>query len=156
MPNSYYKKNKTRISFKWIFFICVAVLLIIAYFTVPSEDSMKDAVDGYVKMGISSKTANKEPTERDVKETFYTFNSMEYPKYAFFRIGKLHNRYKTKAENCCIGIFGITIPFVDFYDYTYPLGPTKHNYYRAGKKNPETTKIIGDNDYDTGVIPDEN
>jgi len=155
MPVTYYNKGKRRIGFGWILLLILLVLAVIAYFTVPSEEKMKASVEKYVKMELKSKTANKEPTDKDVKETFYEFNTVEYEKFPLWRAGWLHNRYKTSDRLGCLGIFGITIPTVDFYDYIYPLGPAKHKYPRAGKSNPEETPIMGNNDYDTGVLPDE-
>jgi|GEM_PF-1335322 len=147
--------DSRRISLKWIFLIILIILLVIAFFTVPTEDKMKKDMDSMVKREIQNKTAVKEASDKDAKEMFYSFNKIEYFKHVICRLGWMHNRYKTKESLGCIGIFGVTIPTMNIGNYIYPNGPVRGNLFRGGVKNPEQTKIIGDKDYDTGALPED-
>jgi len=154
MAKSYYDKNKRHIGLGWILLGIIAVLAVIAYFTKPSEESMKENVEKYVKMEISSKTNKKEPTDRDVRKSFYQYNTMQYKEYLFWSAGWLINRFKSKEKLACVGIFGITIPTLDYYDYMDSPGAGHDYLKRKGSSSSAGGSAPVDDDID-GVIPEE-
>jgi len=153
MAKSYYDKNKRHIGLGWKLLGIIILLAVIAFFTKPSEKSMKESVEKYVKMEIASKTNKKEPTDRDVNKSFYQFNTMQYKEYLFWNAGWLINRFKSKEKLACVGIFGFTIPTLDYYDYMDSPG-AGHDYLKRKGSSKGGSAAPVEDDLD-GVIPEE-
>lgn len=140
----------------------VGVLLVIALFTVPDEETMMAEMDDNIRQCIEANDSIKTDwiddavnnigyifTEADsipdqeLIDNFNKFNKLEYYKHTFYATTLLHNNYKPEGIRAGVGIFGIVIPTVNFNDFLFRLGPMHRGY---DQKPVRSTIIIeGDN-----------
>lgn len=140
----------------------VGVLLVIALFTVPDEETMMAEMDDNIRQCIEANDSIKTDwiddavnnigyifTEADsipdqeLIDNFNKYNKLEYYKHTFYATTLLHNNYKPEGIRAGVGIFGIVIPTVNFNDFLFRLGPMHRGY---DQKPVRSTIIIeGDN-----------
>ena len=140
----------------------VGVLLVIALFTVPDEETMMAEMDDNIRQCIEANDSIKTDwiddavnnigyifTEADsipdqeLIDNFNKYNKLEYYKHTFYATTLLHNNYKPEGIRAGVGIFGIVIPTVNFNDFLFRLGPMHRGYDQKPVRS--TTIIEGDN-----------
>lgn len=136
------------------------VLLIIAYFTAPSEQVMReemndnimecmemndsirgDKIDDYVhNIGFIFTTADTTKVGKEWREAFDKYNRLEIYRHTFFTTAYIYNNIRAEGVRVGIGAFGVVVPTVNFNDFLLRTGPIHKGYNQKLIRN--------------GVIPD--
>jgi hypothetical protein len=136
------------------------VLLIVAYFTAPTEKEMRDEInddvmqclemndsirgdriDDYVNnIGFIFTTADSTKEGQEWREIFDKYNHIEIYRHAFFTTAYVYNNILTEGSRVGIGAFGVVVPTMNFNDFLLRVGPMHKGYNQ---------KLI-----QTGTIPD--
>lgn len=136
------------------------LLLIVAYFTAPTEKEMRDEInddimqclemndsirgdriDDYVNnIGFIFTTADSTKEGQEWREIFDKYNHIEIYRHAFFTTAYVYNNILTEGSRVGIGAFGVVVPTMNFNDFLLRVGPMHKGYNQ---------KLI-----QTGTIPD--
>ena len=126
--------------------IC-GVLLVVARFTIPDEETMMTEMTDNIRQCIEANDSIKQdwiddainnvgyifthadsiPNE-EILGNFYKYNKVEYHRHAFYATTLLHNNFKPDGVRVGIGVFGVVIPTVNFNDFLFRLGPMHRGY----------------------------
>ena len=126
----------------------LVVLLIIAYFTAPSDKEMReemndaimqcmemndsirgDQIDDYVhNIGFIFTKADTTKISQEWREAFDKYNRLEIYNHSFFRTAYVYNNVKTEGTRVGFGLFGLVIPTANFNDFLLRIGPMRKNY----------------------------
>ena len=137
------------------------VLLIIAYFTAPSEQVMReemndnimecmemndsirgDQIDDFVhNIGFIFTKADTTKVGEEWRNVFDKYNRLEIYNHSFFRTAYVYNNVKTEGTRVGFGLFGLVIPTANFNDFLLRIGPMRKNY---NQRLINTTVIEGD------------
>ena len=140
----------------------VLVLLIVAYFTAPTEKEMRaemndnimqcmemndsirgDKIDDYVhNIGFIFTKADSTKVGQEWKETFDKYNRLEVYRHTFYSTAYVYNNIRAEGTRVGFGIFGLVIPTANFNDFLLHVGPMHKGY---DQKLIRTT-VIPDND----------
>jgi hypothetical protein len=146
--------------------IAIIVVMVIAFFTNPTEETMfaetndnirqcieeNDSltIDGLDAMlnniGYMFSEADTTKTT-DVMDEFNKYNRMEYYDHVVFSTIRLSNNYRIEGVRCAIGIFGMVIPTANYSDFLLRVGPVRKDY------NQPIIPQTGDEEY-FGENPD--
>ena len=126
----------------------LVVLGIIAILTNPSEQTMKtemvdnirqvieapdsthhDWLDDFVNnMGYAFTEAGPN-VNKELLNSFNTYNRMEYEDYGIYSTMVLYNNFQVTGTTCGVGIFGLVIPTVTFDELLLHVQPIHQNDY---------------------------
>ena len=126
--------------------IC-GVLLVVARFTIPDEETMMAEMTDNIRQCIEANDSIKQdwiddainnvgyifthadsiPNE-EILGNFYKYNKVEYHRHAFYATALLHNNFKPDGVRVGIGVFGVVIPTVNFNDFLFKIGPMHKGY----------------------------
>lgn len=126
----------------------IIVLLIIAFFTKPSEQEMRDEmndnimqcmemndsirgdqIDDFVhNIGFIFTTADSTKVGKEWREVFDKYNRLEIFSHTFFRTAYVYNNIRTEGSRVGIGAFGLVIPTANFNDFLLRVGPMHKGY----------------------------
>ena len=128
----------------------LVVLLIIAYFTAPSDKEMReemndsirgDQIDDYVhNIGFIFTKADTTKIAQEWREAFDKYNRLEIYRHTFFTTAYIYNNIRAEGVRVGIGAFGVCVPTVNFNDFLLRTGPVHKGYNQKLIRN--------------GVIPD--
>ena len=138
----------------------LVVLLIIAYFTAPSDKEMReemndaimqcmemndsirgDQIDDYVhNIGFIFTKADTTKIAQEWREAFDKYNRLEIYRHTFFTTAYIYNNICAEGVRVGIGAFGVCVPTVNFNDFLLRTGPVHKGYNQKLIRN--------------GVIPD--
>lgn len=124
------------------------VLLIIAYFTAPTEKEMRDEInddimqclemndsirgdkiDDYVNnIGFVFTTADSTKVGQEWREAFDKYNHLEIYRHTFFTTAYIYNNILTEGSRVGIGAFGVVVPTMNFNDFLLRVGPMHKGY----------------------------
>ena len=124
------------------------VLLIIAYFTAPTEKEMRDEInddimqclemndsirgdriDDYVhNIGFIFTTADSTKEGLEWREIFDKYNHVEIYRHTFFTTAYVYNNILTEGSRVGIGAFGVVVPTMNFNDFLLRVGPIHKGY----------------------------
>jgi len=126
--------------------IC-GVLLVIARFTVPDEETMMNEMTDNIRQCIEANDSIKQDwiddainnigyiftyadsiPNQEILGNFYKYNKVEYHRHTFYATTLLHNNFKPDGVRVGIGIFGVVIPTVNFNDFLFRIGPMHKGY----------------------------
>lgn len=142
--------------------VCViAVLLLIAHLTVPSDQEVKDKVTHDIRLCIEENTIARgdkiDDAVRNITaifsnpdsvsdnaaiEEFNKYNNLEIYRHTFYSTARIHNYMKAGGIRAGIGIFGMVIPTVNFSDIILHVGPVRKEYNQQIINN-----AYGDDEY---------
>ena len=137
----------------------IGVLLVIAHFTVPDEETMMVEMEDNIRQCIEANDSIKTDwiddavnnigyiftsadsiPNQEILDNFNKYNKMQYYRHTFYAKTLLHNNFKPEGIRVGIGVFGIVIPTVNFNDFLFRLGPMHKGY---DQKPVQSTIIIG-------------
>lgn len=127
--------------------VAIAVLLVIAHFTVPDEKYMLDETTDNIRQCISANVSNQADkidnvvnniyatfTTADSLEAeepmrdFHKYNKIEIYKHFLFSTAYVSNNYMPGGKRAGIGVFGIVIPTVEYRDLLLRIAPIRKEY----------------------------
>jgi len=131
-----------------IFIGILAVILIIAFLTKPSDQEMRDEmndnimqcmemndsirgdqIDDFVhNIGFIFTTADTTKVGQQWREVFDKYNRLEIFNHTFFRTAYVYNNVKTEGTRVGFGLFGMVIPTANFNDFLLRIGPMRKSY----------------------------
>lgn len=146
--------------------IIAAVLLAIAYYTAPTEETMyaemmdniaqciaendsvrTDEVDDAVNnIAFIFTTADSTEINESEMEAFHKYNRLECYQHTFYSTARLCTNFRPQGVRAGIGLFGVVIPTLNYKDIILYVGPVHKGY----NQRPKTT--IKEPDY--GKLPD--
>ena len=126
----------------------IIILLIIAYFTTPTEkemmmemednimqcleenDSIKgDAIDDYVNdLGFVFTKADTTAVSDEVKKAYRQLNKLEVYRHTFYATAYLRNNLYPEGIRVGVGAFGLVYPTVRYKDILLDVGPVHKGY----------------------------
>lgn len=125
----------------------IGVLLVIARFTIPDEETMMDEMTDNIRQCIEANDSIKQDwiddainnigyifthadsiPNQEILGNFYKYNKVDYHRHAFYATTLLHNNLKPDGVRVGIGIFGLVIPTVNFNDFLFRIGPMHKGY----------------------------
>ena len=137
----------------------IGVLLVIAHFTVPDEETMMVEMEDNIRQCIEANDSIKTDwiddainnigyiftsadsiPNQEILDNFNKYNKMKYYRQTFYAKTLLHNNFKPEGIRVGIGVFGIVIPTVNFNDFLFRLGPMHKGY---DQKPVQSTIIVG-------------
>ncbi len=124
------------------------VMLIVAYFTTPTEkemlvemddniieclqanDSIKgDPIDDYVNnMGSIITVSDTTQVSEDVMKAYRMYNKLEAHRHTFYATARLINNLHPEGIHVGFGMFGLIIPTVTYKDILLDVGPVHKGY----------------------------
>jgi hypothetical protein len=143
-----------------------ALLLFIAYLTVPSKETMfeemydniaqcisendsikTDGIDAAINnIGYTFTNVDSAKVNEDMITNFNKYNKLEYYRHTFFATTLIHNNFRPDGTRVGVGIFGIVIPTVNFNDFLLRDGPMHKGYnQKLIRQSNENTEYYGDN-----------
>ena len=137
----------------------IGAALLVAYITVPDEETMMTEMDDNIRQCIEANdsikndwiddainnigyiftTADSIPNQ-EIIDNFNQYNRLQYYRHTFYATTLLHNNFRPEGTNVGIGIFGIVIPTVNFNDFLFRLGPMHKGY---DQKPVKSTIVVG-------------
>lgn len=139
--------------------VVMGVLLVIAYLTVPDEETMNVEMTDNIRQCIQANDSIKTDwiddavnnvgyiftdadslADQEMMDNFYKYNQLEIYPHTFYSTALLHNNFKPDGIRVGIGVFGVVIPTVNFNDFLFKLGPMHRGYEQ---KAIRSTIIIG-------------
>lgn len=139
----------------------MVVLLIVAYFTVPTDKTMKARMAHGIRLCIEENAIAKSDkiddavrnmtaifsTPDSVRDSiaimdFYKYNRMEVYRHTFYSTVRVHNYMQAEGIRTGIGVFGMVIPTINFSDIILHVGPIRKEYNQQIIKN-----VYGDDEY---------
>ena len=146
----------------FIFLGFIIVLILIAYFTTPTEkemmtemednimqcmeenDSIKgDVIDDYVhNIGFIFTQADSTNVEEEVRNAYHMYNRLEVYRHSLYATAYLHNNLHPGGVRVGFGFFGLVIPTVLYEDILLDVGPVHKGY----DQRPYRQIIVPDND----------
>ena len=134
-----------------IFAAILAVLFVIAIFTKPSDQEMRDEMNDSIRgdqiddfvhnIGFIFTKADTTKVGQEWREVFDKYNRLEIYNHSFFRTAYVYNNIRTEGTRVGFGIFGLVIPTANFNDFLLRVGPMRKSY---NQKLINTTIIEGD------------
>ena len=139
----------------------LVVLLIIAYFTAPSDKEMReemndaimqcmemndsirgDQIDDFVhNIGFIFTKADTTKVGEEWRNVFDKYNRLEIFNHSFFRTAYVYNNIKTEGTRVGFGLFGLVIPTANFNDFLLRIGPMRKSY---NQRLIRSTTVDGD------------
>ena len=144
----------------------VALLLFIAYLTVPSKetmfeemydniaqciserDSIKiDGIDAFINnIGYTFTNVDSAKVNEEMIKHFNEHNKLEYYRHTFFATTLIHNNFKPDGTRVGIGFFGLVIPTANFNDFLLRVGPMHKGYnQQLIRQSNDNNEYFGDN-----------
>ena len=140
------------------------VLLLVAAFTVPDDETMALEMDDNIRQCIETNDSIKtdgiddvvnnigyifthaSSDDEEVMTRFHKYNSLEIRRHRFYSTAVLHNNLNTDGTLAGIGIFGMVIPTVGFNDILLRTGPMHKGYEQEIKRTViKETEFFGSN-----------
>ena len=147
--------------------VILAILTVVAFFTKPSEQTMRDEMIDNIRECIEANdsintdwiddainnvgyifTTSDSTVNQDLMNAFNKYNRLEYCDHTLFATMRLYNNYRIEGVCCGYGIFGIVIPTVNFNDFLLRVGTMRKEYNQSIIR-----QTYGDDDY-MGENPD--
>ena len=145
-----------------IFIAFILVMLIIAYFTTPTEkemmaemednimqcmeenDSIKgDVIDDYVhNLGFIFTQADSTNVDEEVRKAYHMYNRLEVYRHSFYATAYLRNNLHPEGVRVGFGFLGLIVPTVLYEDILLDVAPIHKGYNQ--KLYRQT--IVPDND----------
>ena len=144
----------------------IAILLIVAKFTVPSDKEMAygtldgicqciekshgvpgDKSDDIVRNGIATFSHETDSLKKDtIMEDFHKYNRVEIYHHTFFSTSYIISNFNSSGARAAIGVFGMVIPTVNFGDFILRNGPVRKEYNQKIIRQTITSdSYMGDN-----------
>ena len=144
----------------------IAILLIVAKFTVPSDNEMTygtldgicqciekshgvpgDKSDDIVRNGIATFSHETDSLKKDtIMEDFHKYNRVEIYHHTFFSTSYIISNFNSSGARAAIGVFGMFIPTVNFGDFILRNGPVRKEYNQKIIRQTITSdSYMGDN-----------
>lgn len=124
-----------------------AVVMAIAYVTVPSDRTMRKEMDDNLRQCIEANdsiagdwldnavsnigyifTSAEGTMSKEIANDFKKYNRVEFYRHSFHASVRLYNNVKPEGTRVGIGIFGIVIPTVNFNDFLLHVATLNTNY----------------------------
>jgi hypothetical protein len=128
----------------------MGVLLVIAYLSVPDEETMMAEMNDNIRQCIEANDSIKTDwiddavnnigyifthadsiPNQEILNNFEQYNKLEYHRHAFYASTLLHNNFRPEGIRVGIGMFGVVVPTVNFNDFLFKLGPMHRGYDQA-------------------------
>lgn len=142
----------------------IAVLLLVAFFTVPSKEEMEIKITSSIKECIEANYKTKcdkiDDAVRNMTnifatpdtvagckdmEDFHRYNSIEIYRHPLYSTARIHNNLNMEGIRVGIGVFGITIPTITFSDMILRVGPVRKDYNQKIIRNSYGDEDLGNN-----------
>lgn len=142
----------------------IAVLLLVAFFTVPSKEEMEIKITSSIKECIEANYKTKcdkiDDAVRNMTnifatpdtvagskdmEDFYRYNTIEIYQHPLYSTARIHNNLNMEGIRVGIGVFGITIPTITFSDMILRVGPVRKDYNQKIIRNSYGDEDFGNN-----------
>ena len=144
----------------------IAILLIVAKFTVPSDNEMTygtldgicqciekshgvpgDKSDDIVRNGIATFSHETDSLKKDtIMEDFHKYNRVEIYHHTFFSTSYIISNFNSSGARAATGVFGMVIPTVNFGDFILRNGPVRKEYNQKIIRQTITSdSYMGDN-----------
>lgn len=148
------------------------VLLLVAYLTVPSDETMRyemtdnivqcvadndsikaDGIDAFVNnIGYTFTYADSSQVKSDVLATFNKYNKMEFYRHAFYSTAYVYNNFRPEGTRIGVGLFGLVIPTVKVSDLVLRVGPMHKGYdQKLIRQSTDRDDYMGENP-DLGIF----
>ena len=139
--------------------VIIGGLLIVAYFTKPDEQTMREEMTDNIAQCIEANDSiqgdwiddavnnvgyiftHADSTDTELMRAFNKYNRLEYHDHTFFATMRIHNNFRPEGNRCGIGIFNMVIPTVNFNDFLLRVGPIHKGY---GKRIIQNTYFEDD------------
>ena len=127
--------------------VILGVLSVVAYLTVPDEETMMNEMTDNIFQCIEANDSIKTDwiddainnvgyiftyadsvRDQEIIDNFYQYNRLEYKNHTLYATTLLHNNFKPDGIRVGIGLFGIVIPTVNFNDFLFRIGPLHKGY----------------------------
>ncbi|MBR0050093.1 MAG: hypothetical protein IJP74_12385 [Prevotella sp.] len=142
-------------------------LLLVAYLTVPSNETMReemtdniiqcisendsiktDGIDAFINnIGYIFTNCDSADVNNEMIANFNKYNKMEIYKHPFFSTAYIHNNFRPEGTRVGFGMFGLVIPTVNFNDFLLRVGPMHKGYDQ---------RLIKQQNYERGLYFGEN
>ena len=126
----------------------MAVILVIAHFNVPDEETMTieieddirqcilandsistdDIDDAVNNVGYIFTSADSAEFNDELWVLFNKYNKLEYFKHYFYSTMRVRNNFQPEGNRVGIGIFGVVIPTVSYKDFLLNIAPIHKGY----------------------------
>ena len=132
----------------------LAGLLVIAYLSVPDQETMTLETEDNIRQCIMANDSTKTDKiddainnigytfthcdstfELETWETFCKYNQLQFHKHTFYNTMHIHNNLHPQGTRVGVGIFGMVIPTVNFTDILLSVGPVHKGYGKGLIKN---------------------
>ena len=149
-----------------IFFAFLLVILLIAYFTTPTEKEMRiemednimqclegndsikgdDIDDDVNNFGFIFTEADTTQISEDVRKAYHMYNKLEVYRHTFYATTHLRNNLHPEGIRVGVGIFGLVIPTINYQDILLDVGPVHKGYnQRILQPNTNNEVDLGEN-----------
>jgi len=149
-----------------IFFAFLLVILLIAYFTTPTEKEMRiemednimqcleendsikgdDIDDDVNNFGFIFTEADTTQISEDVRKAYHMYNKLEVYRHTFYATTHLRNNLHPEGIRVGVGIFGLVIPTINYRDILLDVGPVHKGYnQRIIQPNTNNEVDLGEN-----------
>ncbi|MBR1932929.1 MAG: hypothetical protein IJ841_04500 [Prevotella sp.] len=146
--------------------VVLGVLAIIAHFTRPSEQTMREEMidnirqciersdsihtdwidDAVANVGYIFTTADS-VIDKELLNNFKKYNRLEYYDRWLYSSMHVYNNFRPEGIRCGFGVFGVVVPTVNFNDLLLRVGPVRRDY------NQPAIRSYGEDEY-FGTTPD--
>ncbi len=143
----------------------IIILLIIAFFTRPSEQEMRDEmndnimqcmemndsirgdqIDDFVhNIGFIFTSADTTKVGQEWREVFDKYNRLEIYTHPFFNTAYVYNNIRTEGTRVGFAVFGVVIPTANFNDFLLRIGPMHKGYNQKLIKSVTIEPDLGTN-----------
>ena len=144
----------------------IAIILVVAKLTVPSDEEMKfgtldgvcqciekshgvpgDKSDDIVRNGIATFSHEADSLRKDtILADFHKFNRVEIYHHTFFSTAYVISNFNSTGARAAIGVFGMVIPTVNFGDFVLRNGPIRKEYnQKIIRQTISSDTYMGDN-----------
>jgi hypothetical protein len=138
----------------------VGVLLLLAYISVPDEETMmnetmdniyqciaandsiqRDWIDDAIgNVGNMFTHADSMPNEATMR-TFEKYNRLEYQRHSFHSTAVIYNNFRPTGTVVGYGLFGMVIPTVNFNDFLLRISPIHKGYNQRLLDGPRLNRV---------------
>lgn len=144
----------------------IALMLILAKMTIPSDERMEfgtldgvyqciveshgvpgDKSDDIVRNTIATLSHETDSLKKDtVLADFKKFNRLETYHHTFFSTTYIISNFNSNGARAAVGIFGMVIPTVNYNDFVLRNGPVRKDYnQKIIKQSITSDTYMGDN-----------
>lgn len=158
-----YRKNESLFSEfshsclgRLIFLIAILIVLaILAFFTNPSEQTMRQETVDNIRQCIETNdsintdwiddainnvgyifTDADSTVHNEMMDLFNEHNRLEFYDHSLYSTVRLYNNFNVEGTLCGLGIFGIVIPTLNFNEFLLRTAPMRKDYNQPAVRNP--------------------